>query len=70
MNSITAAMAKARSLLAFVGVMSLLGTDWTTWGRVSIGLALVVTVAISSTADGHRLWPRPVNRPARFGKAA
>lgn len=70
MNSIAAAMSSARSFLAFIGVMALLGSDWSTWERVSLGLALIVMVAIGSTADGHRIWPRNLKRPIRYDKAA
>ncbi|MFD4912827.1 hypothetical protein ACFWNR_06345 [Streptomyces virginiae] len=69
MTAIAAAMTKARGFLAFIGVLSLLGLDWTTWTRIAVGLALVLAVAIDISADGHRLWPGRI-RPARYDKAA
>lgn len=58
MNAATAAVTKARSLLAFVGILSILGLDWTTVTRIVVGLALVAAVAMESSADGHHIWPR------------
>ncbi|MFF1341113.1 hypothetical protein ACFVYT_24870 [Streptomyces sp. NPDC058290] len=69
MTAIAAAVTKARSLLAFVGILSLLGLDWTTVTRIVIGLALAAAVAMESGADGHRIWPRHL-RPTRYDKAA
>lgn len=69
MTSLAAAMTKARGLLAFVGILSILGLDWTTWTRVAVGLALAIAVAINVGADGHRLWPRHL-RTTRYDKAA
>jgi hypothetical protein len=69
-NAIAAAVTKARALLAFVGILALLGHDWSTWDRVIVGLALVLAVAIESSADGHRIWPYTLKRPARFDTAA
>jgi hypothetical protein len=66
MNSVIAAVTKARSFLAFVGVLSLFGLDWTTWTRVVVGLALALVVAMESSADGHRIWPRHLKRPTRY----
>jgi hypothetical protein len=57
-SAIVAAVTKARSLLAFVGILTLLGLDWSTWDRVVVGLALAAAVALESSADGHRLWGR------------
>jgi hypothetical protein len=57
-STVAATVTKARSLLAFVGILSLLGLDWSTWDRVLVGLALVAAVAIESSADGHRIWGR------------
>jgi hypothetical protein len=59
-TSVAAAVIKARSFLAFVGILSLLGLDWTTVTRIVVGLALVAAVAMESSGDGHRLWPRPL----------
>ncbi|MGW6703589.1 hypothetical protein ACWGDE_01665 [Streptomyces sp. NPDC054956] len=70
MSTVATAMAKARSFLAFIGVLALLGSDWSTWERISLGLALVVMVAIGSSADGHRIWPHTLKRPTRFDTAA
>ena len=69
MTTLTAAMTKARFFLAFIGVLSLLGLDWTTWARIAVGLALALAVAIDISADGHRIWPHRI-RTARFDKAA
>lgn len=69
MSSIAAAMTSLRSYLAFIGLMALLGSDWSTWERVALGLALVLVVAINLGADGHRIWPRHF-RTARYDKAA
>lgn len=69
MTSIAAAATKARSFLAFIGILSLLGLDWTTVTRVVVGLALAIGVAMESSADGHRVWPR-LKRPVHYGKAA
>lgn len=68
-TSIAAAAAKARSFLAFVGILSILGLDWTTWTRIVVGLAITLAVATESSADGHRIWPRHL-RTARYDKAA
>lgn len=69
MTSLAAAMTKARGLLAFIGVLSLLGLDWTTWTRIAVGLGLALAVAMESSADGHRIWPRHL-RTTRYDKAA
>ncbi|MFC9821398.1 hypothetical protein ACFWG6_30960 [Streptomyces erythrochromogenes] len=68
MSTLAAAMANARALLAFIGVMTVLGADWSVWSRIAMGLALIVAVALNTTADGHRLRRTP--RPIRFDKAA
>jgi hypothetical protein len=70
MTSIAVAMTKARAFLVFVGVLSFLGFDWTTWTRIAAGLALALAVSIDMSADGHRIWPRNVKRPVRYDKAA
>ncbi|WP_327738433.1 hypothetical protein OG749_36225 [Streptomyces nojiriensis] len=69
MTTVAAAMTKARGFLAFVGVLSLLGLDWTAWTRIVVGVALVLAVAIDISADGHRIWPGRI-RTARYDKAA
>jgi len=69
-TAVAAAVTKARSLLAFVGILSLLGLDWTTLTRITVGLALAAAVAVESGADGHRIWPHRIKRPARYDKAA
>lgn len=69
MTTVAAAMTKARGFLAFVGVLSLLGLDWTAWTRIAVGLALVLAVAIDISADGHRIWPHRL-RTAHYDKAA
>lgn len=58
MSTVAAAVTKARSLLVFVGILTLCGLDWSTWDRVIVVAALVVAVALESSADGHRLWGR------------
>lgn len=68
MTSIAAAVSKARSLLAFIGILSVLGLDWTLWTRIIVGLALVVAVAMEAGADGHS-WPSRLKR-IRYGTAA
>lgn len=60
MTAVIAAVTKARSLLAFVGILSILGLDWTTSTRVIVALALVAAVALEAAADGHRIWARPL----------
>lgn len=60
MTAVVAAVTKARSLLVYVGILSLLGLNWTTWDRVIVVLALVAAVALESVADGDRLWARPL----------
>ncbi|WP_411102464.1 hypothetical protein [Streptomyces sp. cmx-4-9] len=60
MTAAVAAVAKARSLLAFIGILSILGLDWTTTTRIVVGLALAAAVALESSGDGHRIWPRPL----------
>jgi uncharacterized membrane protein len=69
MSALAAAMANARGLLAFIGVMTVLGADWSVWSRIAMGLALIVAVALNTAADGHRLTLRR-NPPIRFDKAA
>lgn len=69
MTTIAAAMTKARGFLAFIGVLSLLGLDWTTWTRIAVGLALALAVAIDISADGHHIWPHRL-RTTRYDKAA
>ena len=69
MSAITAAISKARSLLAFIGILSVLGLDWTVWTRIVVGLALVVAVAMEAGADGHSIWPSRLKR-TRYGTAA
>ncbi|MFE3577871.1 hypothetical protein [Streptomyces vinaceus] len=64
-----AAAGRARSLLAFIGVLSILGLDWTTTTRIIVGLALAAAIALETSGDGHRIWPRRP-RPTRFDKAA
>jgi hypothetical protein len=68
-TAVTAAVTKARSLLAFIGVLSILGLDWTTTTRIIVGLALAVAIALETGGDGHRIWPRHL-RPTRYDKAA
>jgi hypothetical protein len=70
MTTLAAAMANARALLAFIGVMTILGADWSTWSLIAMGLGLVVAVALNTAADGHRLTLRRNPRPIRFDKAA
>ncbi|MFF3620036.1 hypothetical protein [Streptomyces sp. NPDC002467] len=70
MNSLTAAMGIARGLLAFIGVMTVLGAEWSTRNCVVMGVALVVAIALSAGADGHRLTPRRIPRPTRYDTAA
>lgn len=60
MTAIVAAVTRARSLLAFVGILSLLGLDWTVGTRVIVVLALMAAVALEAAADGDRLWARPL----------
>lgn len=69
MTAAIAAATKARSFLAFIGVLSILGLDWTTTTRIIVGLALAAAIAMETGADGHRIWPRPI-RPSRYDKAA
>lgn len=52
-----AAATKLRNLLAFIGLLSILGIDWTLWSRIVVGLSLAIAVAIAVTADGHRIRP-------------
>lgn len=70
MSTLAAAMSSARALLAFIGLMALLGSAWSTWERIAMGLALIAAVALTVTADGHRLTLRRVPRPTRYSKAA
>ncbi|WP_030303467.1 hypothetical protein [Streptomyces katrae] len=56
MTAVTAAATKARSLLAFIGVLSILGLDWTTTTRLIVGVALVAAVVMEIGGDGHRIW--------------
>ncbi|KOU17034.1 hypothetical protein [Streptomyces sp. WM6349] len=70
MSALAAAMANARALLAFIGVMTVLGADWSIWSRIAMGLGLIVAVALNTAADGHRLALRRTPRPLRFDKAA
>lgn len=69
MNSLTAAVSKARSFLAFIGILSVLGFDWTTGTRIVVGLSLAAAVAMEASADGHRIWPNRLKR-TRYGTAA
>lgn len=69
MTAAIAAATKARSFLAFIGVLSILGLDWTTTTRIIVGLALAAAIAMETGADGHRIWPRHL-RPTRYDKAA
>lgn len=70
MTALAAGMSSARALLAFVGFMALLGSEWSTWERIAMGLALIAAVALTVTADGHRLTLRRIPRPTRYDKAA
>ena len=70
MSSLAAAMANARALLAFIGVMTVLGADWSTWSLIAMGLGLILAVGLNTTADGHRLTLRRIPRPTRYSKAA
>ncbi|MFK0222204.1 hypothetical protein ACIQWN_28940 [Streptomyces vinaceus] len=69
MTAAIAATTRARSLLAFIGVLSILGLDWTTATRIVVGLALAMAIALETSGDGHRIWPRHP-RPTRYDKAA
>lgn len=69
MTAAIAAATKARSFLAFIGVLSILGLDWTTTTRIIVGLALAAAIAMETSGDGHRIWPRHL-RPTRYDKAA
>ncbi|MFI8499436.1 hypothetical protein ACIGFK_13205 [Streptomyces sp. NPDC085524] len=69
MSAITAAVSKARSFLAFIGILSVLGFDWTTLTRIVVGLSLAVAVAMEASADGHSIWPSRLKR-SRYGTAA
>lgn len=69
MTAVAAAVTKARSLLAFVGILTLLGLDLTTVTRIIIGLALAAAVGMESSADGHRIWPR-IPKPTGYKTAA
>lgn len=53
-----AAASKARVFLLFVGVVSLLGLDWSLRDRILVGLAIIIAVALEVGLDGHRVWPR------------
>jgi hypothetical protein len=69
MSTLAAAMSSARALLAFVGVLAVLGASWSVWERIAMAIALVLAVALTTAADGHRLTLRR-NPPIRFDKAA
>lgn len=69
MTSIAAAVSKARSFLAFIGILSVLGFDWTTGTRIVVGLSLAIAVAMEAGADGHSIWPSRFKR-SRYGTAA
>jgi len=69
MSAAIAATTRARSLLAFIGVLSILGLNWTATTRIVVGLALAVAIALEISGDGHRIWPRHL-RPTRYDKAA
>lgn len=58
MSTVVAAVTKTRTLLVFVGILSLFGLDWTTGTRVIVVLAVVAAVTLESASDGHRLWGR------------
>lgn len=69
MTAAVAAVSKARTLLAFIGILSILGLDWTITTRIVVGLAPVAAVALESSGDGHRIWPR-IPQPSRHKTTA
>lgn len=70
MSTLAAAMSSARALLAFVGVLAVLGAQWSVWERIAMAIGLVLVAALTTAADGHRLTLRRNPRPLRFDKAA
>lgn len=69
-NAVAAAAIKARSFLAFIGLLTVLGLDLTAFTRIVIGLGLALAVALESSGDGHRIWARRRKHPTRYDKAA
>ncbi|MFD5419477.1 hypothetical protein ACFWJT_15810 [Streptomyces sp. NPDC127069] len=70
MSAVAAAATKAQSLLAFIGLLTVLGWDLTTFIRIVIGLGLALAVALESSGAGHRIWPRRIKPPTHYSKAA
>ncbi|MGW6872888.1 hypothetical protein ACWGHD_04465 [Streptomyces xanthophaeus] len=64
MNPAVIAARRAGQLLTFVGVLSVLGVDWSVWDRIAIGIALLaaVVVTVHLGSDGQRTWPRQRTR--------
>ncbi|KOU30205.1 hypothetical protein ADK53_28725 [Streptomyces sp. WM6373] len=60
---------RAGQLLMFIGVLTVLGVDWSIWDRIAIGIALVLAVAATIHLGADRpVWPRP--KPTPYDTAA
>jgi hypothetical protein len=69
MNPAATAARRAGQLLMFIGVLTVLGVDWTIWDRIAIGIALALAVLATIHLGTNRpIWPRA--KPTRYDKAA
>lgn len=50
---------RAGQLLMFVGVLTVLGVDWSIWDRIAIGIALLLAVVVTVQLGGDSLRPKP-----------
>lgn len=55
--AVIAAASKARVLVLWLGIASLLGLHLSIGQRVLAVLSIVLAVAVEVALDGHRIWP-------------
>lgn len=70
MTAAAIAARRAGQLLMFVGVLTVLGVDWSVWDRIAIGITLLAAVVgtVHLGTEGRPAWHRP--KPAPYDTAA
>ncbi|MER7734113.1 hypothetical protein ABTX80_24800 [Streptomyces erythrochromogenes] len=66
MNPAATAARRAGQLLMFIGVLTVLGVDWSIWDRIAIGIALLLAVVVTVHLGSDSLRPKPT----RYDQAA